>query len=128
MLLRNENRFCKLAVTEMNEISARTVEGIKPALNSGQLDVPLLRKFRTECLGQIRHQLEIVEPALIDRLVDLRPAERRTEPFGQFWPFEIEKEIHFVLKSAYRGSVLLLGLQLPHERVDFGNDALVSPM
>jgi hypothetical protein len=129
MLLRNKNGFCKLAVIEMNEISARTIEGIESALNAGQLDVPLLRKFRTECLGQIRHQLEIVEPALIDRLVDLRPAERRTEPFGQFRPFEIEKEIHFVLKSACRGRVLLLlGLQLPHERVDFGNDARVSPM
>jgi len=97
-------------------------------LNTRQLDVPLLCKFRTECPGQIRHQLEIIEPALIHRLVDLRPAERRTEPFGQFRPFEIEKESHFVLKSACRGSVLLLLVQLPHERVDFGNDALVSPM
>jgi len=129
MLLRNENGFCKLAVTELNEISACTIKGIESALNTRQLDVPLLRKFRAECLGQIGHQLEMIEPALIDRLVDLRPTERRTEPFGQFWPFKIEKKRHFVLKSACRGSVLLLlGLQLPHERVDFGNDARVSPM
>src|SRR5215831_493915 len=129
MLLRNENSFCKLAVIEMNQIPAGAIEGIESALNTRQLDVPLLRKFRAECLGQIGHQLEIIEPALIDRLVDLRPAERRTEPFGQFRPFEIEKELHCVLKSAYRRSVLLLRwLQLPHERVDFGNDAGISPM
>src|SRR4051812_49167406 len=94
MLFRYENRFSQFPIAETDEIAARPVNRIEPPLDAWQFDVPLVRQFAASLLRQIRHQSEVVEPALIDRFVDLHRPERRIKPCGQFRPFIIEKEIH----------------------------------
>src|SRR5262245_2217032 len=82
VLFGNEHSLGQFAVGETYQISPRAVTRIETAMNAGQLDIPLRRKRCAQRLRQIRHQLKIVEPSLIDRLVDLRRTKCGMKEFG----------------------------------------------
>src|SRR6266704_4065425 len=94
VLFRNENGLCEFAIVQAYQIPACSVGRIESPVDGRQPDLPLLRQIRTQQLGQILHPLEIFEPPLIDRLVDLRRAKRRIEYFGQLRPFVVEEKFH----------------------------------
>src|SRR5581483_10982787 len=94
MLFRNKDRLRKLAVRKTYKVPARSIGRIKQPMNRRKLDVPFVRQFGPERLREVRHQLEVIKPALIDGFIDLRRAERRMEHLGQLGPFVIEEKIH----------------------------------
>src|SRR5581483_10790460 len=90
-------------------------------MDTRQLDIPLPGEFGTKPLRQIRHQVKVSEPALINRLIDLRRAKGWMEEAGQLGPLVIEEKFHDEPESVCR-------FYLFHEAVDLGDDARIRPM
>src|ERR1051326_1117132 len=96
MFFRNVDGFRHFSILQPDEVTPRSAGRIEASMNGRQLDVPFRGERGAKRLRKIGHQLEIIEPAMINGLVNLRGTKRGPDGFGNLMPFPVEKRFHWV--------------------------------